>query len=78
MYTANGICEYKLYCEIIVISLCVLYFQSGSKEVVAIKVVEKTKLSSRGKNDIITEIQVMKLMKHKYIVDMKDFEWDEK
>lgn len=47
-------------------------------EYVAVKVVEKAKLSVRGKDDIVNEIKVMKMLKHKHIVEMKDFRWDEK
>jgi len=43
---------------------------------VAIKVVDITKLSSRGKEDIVTEIQMLKMLKHKNIVEMLDFKWD--
>lgn len=39
---------------------------------------EKAKLSIRGKENIITEIKVMKMLKHKHVVEMKDFIWDAK
>nr|CAD7409667.1 unnamed protein product [Timema cristinae] len=50
----------------------------GPREVVAIKCVEKSKLSGTAVNNIITEIKLLKLLKHKHIVEMKDFQWDDK
>lgn len=53
-------------------------FQSGLKEFVAVKVVEQARLSDRGKDDIITEIRVMRMLKHEHIVEMKDYIYDVK
>nr|CAD7459920.1 unnamed protein product [Timema tahoe] len=50
----------------------------GPREVVAIKCVEKSKLSGTAVNNIITEIRLLKLLKYKHIVEMKDFQWDDK
>ncbi|XP_065200670.1 serine/threonine-protein kinase ULK3 isoform X2 [Planococcus citri] len=52
--------------------------KSKPKDIVAIKVVEKAKLSVRGRDDIVNEIRVMKLFKHPHILEMRQFEWDEK
>lgn len=53
--------------------------KDGSKEVVAIKSMDKTKLSSKSSVDnIITEIQLLKILKHEHIVEMKDFFWDDR
>jgi hypothetical protein len=40
--------------------------------------VEKKQLSGAAVDNIITEITLLKLLKHEYIVEMKDFQWDER
>ncbi|XP_054285473.1 serine/threonine-protein kinase ULK3 isoform X2 [Macrosteles quadrilineatus] len=50
----------------------------GPRETVAIKCVEKSKLSTTGRENIITEIRMLKMLKHEYIVQMKDFQWDDR
>jgi ATP-dependent 26S proteasome regulatory subunit len=40
--------------------------------------VEKKQLSGAAIDNIITEITLLKLLKHEYIVEMKDFQWDER
>ncbi|KAF4519166.1 hypothetical protein B566_EDAN008229, partial [Ephemera danica] len=50
--------------------------KSGPREVVAIKCVEKTKLSTATIDNLITEISLLKKIKHPNIVEMKDFLWD--
>lgn len=42
------------------------------------KCVEKKQLSGAAVDNIITEITLLKLLKHEYIVEMKDFQWDER
>jgi serine/threonine-protein kinase ULK3 len=49
-----------------------------TKENVAIKCIETTELSNSAKDSIITEIRLLKTLKHQYIVEMKDFLWDDK
>lgn len=44
----------------------------------AIKCVEKNKLHGSAADNIITEIRLLKLLKHENIVQMKDFCWDNK
>ncbi|KAG8228580.1 hypothetical protein J437_LFUL009285 [Ladona fulva] len=50
--------------------------KEGSREVVAVKCVEKTKLLGSAIDNIITEITLLKKLKHDHIVEMKDFSWD--
>lgn len=45
---------------------------------VAIKVIGRTKLSKSAEDAVVTEIGVMKKLKHEYIVQMIDFVWDSK
>ncbi|KDR19557.1 serine/threonine-protein kinase ULK3-like isoform X2 [Zootermopsis nevadensis] len=52
--------------------------KNGPREVVAVKCVEKKQLSGAAVDNIITEITLLKLLKHEYIVEMKDFQWDER
>uniref|UniRef100_A0A1B6DXA2 Serine/threonine-protein kinase ULK3 n=1 Tax=Clastoptera arizonana TaxID=38151 RepID=A0A1B6DXA2_9HEMI len=54
------------------------YHKSKIHEPVAIKCVEKSKLSPTGKDNIVTEISLLKMLQHEYIVEMKDFTWDER
>lgn len=61
-----------------VILLKRLSFQTGGRAVVAIKCVEKAKLSSATIENLLTEIGVLKKMKHPNIVEMIDFQWDDK
>eukprot|EP00096_Caligus_rogercresseyi_P015710 TRINITY_DN8179_c0_g1_i1.p1 TRINITY_DN8179_c0_g1~~TRINITY_DN8179_c0_g1_i1.p1 ORF type:complete len:471 (-),score=182.70 TRINITY_DN8179_c0_g1_i1:84-1496(-) len=49
---------------------------SGPKEVVAIKAVLKKGLSKKEVDNIISEISLLKSLKHAHIVEMKDFSWD--
>lgn len=44
----------------------------------AIKCVEQSKLSSNGVDNIVTEIRMLKMLQHEFIVQMKDFKWDDK
>lgn len=53
--------------------------QKSTGEVYAIKCVEKSTLSSKiAEDNIITEIKLLKKLKHPHIVEMKDFLWDSK
>ncbi|XP_059479674.1 serine/threonine-protein kinase ULK3-like isoform X2 [Neocloeon triangulifer] len=54
------------------------YKKSGPRAVVAIKCVEKGKLSSTTIENLLTEISLLKKLKHPNIVEMKDFFWDDK
>lgn len=48
------------------------------REYLAIKCVDKSKLSKSAVDNIITEIRLLKTLKHQHIVEMKDFLWDDK
>lgn len=52
--------------------------QDGCREAVAIKVVEKRRLSKSAEDNIITEISLLKKLKHPHIVNMKDFLYDKR
>lgn len=52
--------------------------QENVKDMVAIKVIERNKLSKSAEDAVVTEIGVMKKYKHKHIVQMIDFIWDSK
>ncbi|KAK0080258.1 hypothetical protein PV325_000225 [Microctonus aethiopoides] len=50
--------------------------KNGSRDVVALKCVDSSILSKSAINNLITEINLLKILKHKHIVEMKDFFWD--
>ncbi|XP_012261836.2 serine/threonine-protein kinase ULK3 [Athalia rosae] len=52
--------------------------KGGSKDVVAIKSMDKSTLSTSAIENIITEISLLKILKHDHIVEMKDFFWDDR
>lgn len=54
----------------------VLCFQNGARETVAIKCVLKSSLNRISTENLLTEIELLKLLKHDHIVELKDFEWD--
>jgi hypothetical protein len=56
----------------------VAFVQDGVREVVAIKCVNKSNLSQSAINNLITEINLLKVLKHKNIVEMQNFFWDER
>lgn len=49
-----------------------------SKLYFAIKCVAKANLSPSSTENLLREIKLLKTLKHKYIVEMTDFRWDEK
>ncbi|XP_050445773.1 serine/threonine-protein kinase ULK3 [Cataglyphis hispanica] len=51
--------------------------KGGSREVVAIKCVDKSSLSKSAIDNLVTEIKLLNVLKHEHIVEMKDFFWDE-
>ncbi|CAK9806871.1 Serine/threonine-protein kinase ULK3 [Anthophora quadrimaculata] len=51
--------------------------KDGCREVVAIKCVDKSSLSKSAIDNIITEIYLLKVLRHEHIVEMRDFFWDE-
>lgn len=51
--------------------------KDGCREVVAIKCVDKSSLSKSAIDNIVTEIYLLKILRHENIVEMRDFFWDE-
>ncbi|XP_041370529.1 serine/threonine-protein kinase ULK3-like [Gigantopelta aegis] len=54
------------------------YKKTGKRDVVAIKCVLKTSLNKPATENLLTEIELLKKLKHDNIVELKDFLWDEK
>lgn len=44
----------------------------------AVKTVTKAGLSTSATDNLLREIKLLKTLKHKYIVEMVDFMWDDK
>ncbi|KAG6797579.1 serine/threonine-protein kinase ULK3 isoform X1 [Apis mellifera caucasica] len=51
--------------------------KDGCREIVAIKCVDKSSLSKSAIDNIVTEIYLLKILRHENIVEMRDFFWDE-
>ncbi|XP_008552813.1 serine/threonine-protein kinase ULK3 [Microplitis demolitor] len=51
--------------------------KDSSRDVVAIKCVDSSTLSKSAIDNLITEINLLKVLKHEHIVEMKDFFWGE-
>ncbi|XP_012892641.1 PREDICTED: serine/threonine-protein kinase ULK3-like, partial [Dipodomys ordii] len=47
-----------------------------TREVVAIKCVAKKSLNKASVENLLTEIQILKDIRHPHIVQLKDFQWD--
>ncbi|KAK7477825.1 hypothetical protein BaRGS_00030903, partial [Batillaria attramentaria] len=54
------------------------YKKTGIREVVAIKCVLKSSLNKASTENLLTEIELLKTLKHPHIVELKDFIWDSK
>ncbi|GFO34225.1 serine/threonine-protein kinase ulk3 [Plakobranchus ocellatus] len=52
------------------------YRKTGIREVVAIKCVLKSSLNKASTENLLTEIELLKNLKHVHIVALKDFQWD--
>ncbi|XP_014209923.1 serine/threonine-protein kinase ULK3 [Copidosoma floridanum] len=52
--------------------------RDDKRDIVAIKCVDKTGLSKSTQDNLITEINLLKILKHDHIVEMRDFFWDER
>lgn len=50
--------------------------KSGAREVCAIKCVQKNKITKHEADAIVAEISILKSLKHDFIVQMLDFQWD--
>ncbi|OQV11427.1 putative Serine/threonine-protein kinase ULK3 [Hypsibius exemplaris] len=59
-------------------SYAVVYkaFWKTKGETVAIKRIQKSKLTPASIDNILLEIEILKTIKHDFIIDMKDFTWD--
>lgn len=60
------------------VALAIFYviLQNGDRETVAIKCVLKSSLNRVSTENLLTEIELLKLLRHEHIVELKDFEWD--
>ena len=54
------------------------FFFLQDRSIVAIKVIQKAQMSPSAIDNLITEIRLLKTLKHRHIVEMKDFYWDDK
>uniref|UniRef100_H2ZWX1 Serine/threonine-protein kinase ULK3 n=1 Tax=Latimeria chalumnae TaxID=7897 RepID=H2ZWX1_LATCH len=52
------------------------YRKKNSREVVAIKCVHKKSLNKASVENLLTEIEILKAIRHPHIVELKDFQWD--
>ncbi|KAL5005540.1 hypothetical protein ScPMuIL_018996 [Solemya velum] len=53
------------------------YRKGGPREVIAIKCVLKSSLTKTSTENLLTEIELLKKLKHENIVELKDFQWDD-
>ena len=56
--------------------IVIIFLKTGARETVAIKCILKSSLNRVSKENLLTEIELLKLLKHDHIVELKDFEWD--
>ncbi|XP_056463740.1 serine/threonine-protein kinase ULK3 [Gadus macrocephalus] len=52
------------------------YSKGDSREAVAVKVVSKKTLNKTSMENLLTEIEILKTVRHPHIVQLKDFQWD--
>ncbi|XP_041837864.1 serine/threonine-protein kinase ULK3 isoform X2 [Melanotaenia boesemani] len=52
------------------------YRKGDNREVVAVKVVGKKTLNKTSTENLLTEIEILKTIRHPHIVQLKDFQWD--
>ncbi|XP_062439490.1 serine/threonine-protein kinase ULK3 isoform X2 [Rhea pennata] len=52
------------------------YRKKNTREVVAIKCVNKKNLNRASVENLLTEIEILKTIRHPHIVELKDFQWD--
>lgn len=50
------------------------YKKGSARDVVAVKCIERGKLTKISMENLLTEIEVMKELDHKHVVKLKDFE----
>uniref|UniRef100_A0A669P4B8 Serine/threonine-protein kinase ULK3 n=1 Tax=Phasianus colchicus TaxID=9054 RepID=A0A669P4B8_PHACC len=52
------------------------YSKRDTREVVAVKCVSKRSLNRASVENLLTEIEILKTIRHPHIVELKDFQWD--
>ncbi|NWX47727.1 ULK3 kinase, partial [Steatornis caripensis] len=52
------------------------YRKRDTREVVAVKCVSKRNLNRASVENLLTEIEILKTIRHPHIVELKDFQWD--
>eukprot|EP00058_Branchiostoma_floridae_P009420 XP_002594908.1 hypothetical protein BRAFLDRAFT_110776 [Branchiostoma floridae] len=52
------------------------YSRSKRRQVVAIKCIQKSNLNKAATDNLLTEIEILKNVRHPHIVELKDFQWD--
>ena len=52
--------------------------RGGARRTVAVKVVLKSRLSKEGRDNLVREIELLKKLQHKFIVELIDFHWDDR
>ncbi|KAJ8247922.1 hypothetical protein GJAV_G00252110 [Gymnothorax javanicus] len=52
------------------------YRKGDAREAVAVKVVGKKSLNKTSMENLLTEIEILKTVRHPHIVQLKDFQWD--
>ncbi|XP_078676614.1 serine/threonine-protein kinase ULK3-like [Branchiostoma floridae x Branchiostoma belcheri] len=52
------------------------YSKSKRRQVVAIKCIQKSNLNKAATDNLLTEIEILKNVRHPHIVELKDFQWD--
>ncbi|NWJ11581.1 ULK3 kinase, partial [Crypturellus undulatus] len=52
------------------------YRKRNAREVVAVKCVSKRSLNRASVENLLTEIEILKAVRHPHIVELKDFQWD--
>lgn len=62
--------------KIVIVEFWFLTFtlQGDSREVVAVKVVAKKTLNKASTENLLTEIEILKSVRHPHIVQLKDFQ----
>ncbi|XP_053319599.1 serine/threonine-protein kinase ULK3 [Spea bombifrons] len=52
------------------------YRKRNTREVVAVKCVSKKSLNKASVENLLTEIEILKTVRHPHILELKDFQWD--
>lgn len=75
-YETNIHAEHKTFNDYSIIksTLYTLILQGDNREVVAVKVVAKKSLNKASTENLLTEIEILKTVRHPHIVQLKDFQ----